>query len=63
MDAITNLTLKVESIGKQHQSPTHLAFADNLTWYSQKNVCIDHLCLVGDELKTHHKAMEYTSVK
>jgi hypothetical protein len=151
MDAITNLTLKVEGIGKQHQSLTHLAFEDDLTresvqgvrdarniweltnatdlivffydeqsqeailrcspcynlylksrptlgnltpfeahriinstgngtlatgiflkkdttrqltegqnliWYRQMNVCVNHLCLVGDESKIHHKAMK-----
>ena len=151
MDAIANLTLKVDSIGKQNKSLTHLAFDDELTrnslkgireaenilelanatelvdffydehsqdavlrclpcynlylksrptlsnltpfeaqriinssgsgtlgtglflkknttpllieghnktWYRQKNNCMNHLCLVGDESTRHNKAME-----
>ncbi len=30
----------------------------NQIWYREKNLCIDHMCLLGDGNKLHKKAME-----
>jgi hypothetical protein len=47
----TGLFLKDETTQK-------LIEGHNKTFFRQKNICINHLCLVGDESKTHNKAME-----
>ena len=59
IDAVAELSLKVENIGKQHTTFLQLAFEDkdvrrsvsvmtfnqrnNQTWYRQKCLCIDHM--------------------